>query len=133
MVRVALAGGAALLGGGAAAPAAPVPNGLARPAAAQITVYAASSLTDVFPKIDSRQKYSFAASSTLAQQLHEGGRLESTSHRPVEFRELLTRSEESVKALGAILSKQPVDTAAADGAFKVATESCTACHKVYRD
>ena len=33
---------------------------------AQITVYAAASLTDVFPKIDSRQKFSFAASNTLA-------------------------------------------------------------------
>ena len=72
MVRVALAGGAALLGGSAAAPAAPLPNALARPAVAQITVYAASSLTDVFPKIDSQQRYSFAASSTLAQQIRHG-------------------------------------------------------------
>lgn len=40
--------------------------------AAQITVYAAASLTDVFPKIDSRQKFSFAASNTLAQQIRQG-------------------------------------------------------------
>jgi molybdate transport system substrate-binding protein len=39
---------------------------------AQITVYAAASLTDVFPKIDSRQKFSFAASNTLAQQIRQG-------------------------------------------------------------
>ena len=39
---------------------------------AQITVYAAASLTDVFPKIDPRQKYSFAASNTLAQQIRQG-------------------------------------------------------------
>ena len=39
---------------------------------AQITVYAAASLTDVFPKIDARQKFSFAASNTLAQQIRQG-------------------------------------------------------------
>jgi molybdate transport system substrate-binding protein len=39
---------------------------------AQITVYAAASLTDVFPKIDSGQKYSFAASNTLTQQIRQG-------------------------------------------------------------
>ena len=37
-----------------------------------ITVYAASSLTDVFPRIDSGPKYSFAASSTLAAQITQG-------------------------------------------------------------
>ena len=72
MVGVALAGGAALLGGSAAAPAALVSEALQNRATAQITVYAASSLTDVFPKIDSRQRYSFAASSTLAQQIRQG-------------------------------------------------------------
>jgi molybdate transport system substrate-binding protein len=38
----------------------------------RITVYAASSLTDVFPKIDRRLRYSFASSSTLAQQIRQG-------------------------------------------------------------
>jgi molybdate transport system substrate-binding protein len=45
------------------------------PAAAQvsgITVYAASSLTDVFPQIDTGPKYSFGASSTLAAQITQG-------------------------------------------------------------
>ena len=37
-----------------------------------ITVYAAASLTDVFPKIDSGPKYSFAASNTLAAQITLG-------------------------------------------------------------
>ena len=37
-----------------------------------ITVYAAASLTDVFPKIDSGPKYSFGASSTLAAQITLG-------------------------------------------------------------
>ena len=37
-----------------------------------ITVYAAASLTDVFPKIDSGPRYSFGASSTLAAQIAQG-------------------------------------------------------------
>ena len=41
-------------------------------AQAQITVYAAASLTDVFPKIDSTQKYSFAGSNALAAQITLG-------------------------------------------------------------
>ena len=41
-------------------------------AQAQLTVYAAASLTDVFPKIDSTQKYSFAGSNALAAQITLG-------------------------------------------------------------
>jgi molybdate transport system substrate-binding protein len=41
-------------------------------ATAQVTVFAAASLTDVFPRIDPSQKYSFAASNTLAQQIRQG-------------------------------------------------------------
>jgi molybdate transport system substrate-binding protein len=37
-----------------------------------ITVYAAASLTDVFPKIDSGPRYSFGASSALAAQITQG-------------------------------------------------------------
>jgi molybdate transport system substrate-binding protein len=39
---------------------------------AQITVYAAASLTNVFPQIDSAPKYSFAGSNTLAAQIRQG-------------------------------------------------------------
>jgi molybdate transport system substrate-binding protein len=39
---------------------------------AQITVYAAASLTDVFPKIDSTQKYQFGGSNMLAAQITQG-------------------------------------------------------------
>ena len=46
--------------------------GRAEGAASRITVFAASSLTDVFPKIDRRPRYSFASSSTLAQQIRQG-------------------------------------------------------------
>src|SRR5262249_7299528 len=39
---------------------------------AQITVYAAASLTDVFPKIDATQRYQFGGSNTLAAQIQQG-------------------------------------------------------------
>ena len=39
---------------------------------AQITVYAAASLTDVFPQIDPSPKYSFGGSNTLAAQITQG-------------------------------------------------------------
>jgi molybdate transport system substrate-binding protein len=38
----------------------------------QITVYAAASLTDVFPSIDKSEKYSFAGSNALATQITKG-------------------------------------------------------------
>jgi molybdate transport system substrate-binding protein len=47
------------------APASPAPG-------TTITVFAASSLTDVFPKIDHRARYSFAGSNTLAAQIQQG-------------------------------------------------------------
>jgi molybdate transport system substrate-binding protein len=39
---------------------------------AQITVYAAASLTNVFPAIDKREKYSFGGSNALAAQITQG-------------------------------------------------------------
>ena len=49
---------------------------LLAPAAAvartQLTVYAAASLTDVFPKIDSFERYSFGGSNQLAAQIQQG-------------------------------------------------------------
>jgi molybdate transport system substrate-binding protein len=41
-------------------------------ARAQITVYAAASLTNVFPAIDPNEKYSFGGSNTLAAQITQG-------------------------------------------------------------
>jgi molybdate transport system substrate-binding protein len=37
-----------------------------------LTVYAASSLTDVLPKVDKTQRYSFGGSNTLAAQISQG-------------------------------------------------------------
>src|SRR5262245_5557127 len=41
-------------------------------ARSQLTVYAAASLTDVFPKIDSFDRYSFGGSNQLAAQIQQG-------------------------------------------------------------
>jgi molybdate transport system substrate-binding protein len=43
-----------------------------RAAGAPITVYAAASLTDVLPAIDSHERYSFGGSNTLAAQIEQG-------------------------------------------------------------
>ena len=55
--------GAVTGGASAATPAKPAPP---------ITVFAAASLTDVFPALDSRETYSFAGSNTLATQIANG-------------------------------------------------------------
>jgi molybdate transport system substrate-binding protein len=47
-------------------------GGTASAARPQITVYAAASLTNVFPAIDSHEKYSFGGSNTLAAQIQQG-------------------------------------------------------------
>ena len=41
-------------------------------ARAQLTVYAAASLTDVFPKIDPAERYSFGGSNAIAAQIQQG-------------------------------------------------------------
>jgi molybdate transport system substrate-binding protein len=61
-VRAALAAAAAV-----AALAAPAAAGTPR-----VTVFAAASLTDVFPRIDTRARYSFAGSDFLALQIRQG-------------------------------------------------------------
>jgi len=48
------------------------PASIAGAEQAQLTVYAAASLTDVFPKIDASQRYSFGGSNTLAAQIQQG-------------------------------------------------------------
>ena len=66
MRRIALAGlilALSAAGGASAAAPKPLPP---------VTVFAAASLTDAFPLIDSRQIYSFAGSNTLATQITNG-------------------------------------------------------------
>src|SRR5690349_24471241 len=46
--------------------------GAAKPQSEQLTIYAAASLTDVFPALDSSQRYSFAGSNALETQIRNG-------------------------------------------------------------
>jgi molybdate transport system substrate-binding protein len=54
------------------APAALASGHVAAAPSARITVYAASSLTNVFPRVDRHPRYSFAGSNTLAAQIRQG-------------------------------------------------------------
>jgi molybdate transport system substrate-binding protein len=56
----------------AAAVCAAVASGAHASTQAQVTVYAAASLSDVFPKIDASQRYAFGGSNTLAAQIQQG-------------------------------------------------------------
>ena len=49
-----------------------IPAGAVARTQTQITVYAAASLTHVFPKIDKSEKYSFGGSNALAAQIQQG-------------------------------------------------------------
>src|SRR6478736_1410190 len=46
--------------------------GAAKPQSDQLTIYAAASLTDVFPALDSSQRYSFGGSNALETQIRNG-------------------------------------------------------------
>lgn len=70
-IRISLAAGAAglaLLVGLIALAGLPGPASAARPP----TVFAAASLAEAFPEIDSAPRYNFAGSNTLAQQIRQG-------------------------------------------------------------
>ena len=69
VVSVALAAALALIALAAVAGRASASQRAHGAARAQLTVYAASSLTDVFPKIDPSQKYSFGGSNALAAKI----------------------------------------------------------------
>jgi molybdate transport system substrate-binding protein len=66
MRRLALLAALALAAGAAAS------AGSAGRQAPRLTVFAAASLTDVFPRIDPGERYSFAGSNTLAAQIRQG-------------------------------------------------------------
>jgi molybdate transport system substrate-binding protein len=72
LVSVALAAAIALIAVAAVAGRASASQRAHGAARAQLTVYAASSLTDVFPKIDPSQKYSFGGSNALAAKIMLG-------------------------------------------------------------
>jgi molybdate transport system substrate-binding protein len=70
--------------------AALVPSaGLARTESPRLTVLAAASLTNVFPKIDSRPRYEFAGSDQLAFQIQQGAPADVFAAASPKYPELL--------------------------------------------
>src|SRR5438105_11768285 len=61
------------------------------PAGGGITVFAAASLTHVFPQIDRSPRYSFAGSDQLALQLQQGAPADAYAAASPKFAELLYR------------------------------------------
>jgi molybdate transport system substrate-binding protein len=55
----------------------------------RLAVYAAASLTDVFPKIDHRPRYNFAGSDQLALQIQQGGPADAFAAASPKYPELL--------------------------------------------
>ena len=60
-------------------------------AATQITVFAAASLTDVFPRIDKSERYSFAGTDQLALQLRQGAPADVFASASPKYTELAYR------------------------------------------
>jgi protein tyrosine phosphatase (PTP) superfamily phosphohydrolase (DUF442 family)/cytochrome c556 len=69
----------------------------------------------------------------LQEHLREAARTDEVAARSEEFKRLLADGESHADALRATLAKQPVDPELAKTAFTAMANSCTACHKSYRD
>ncbi|CAN5447158.1 hypothetical protein BH09PLA1_BH09PLA1_15500 [soil metagenome] len=68
----------------------------------------------------------------LQEHLHEIGRLEEAQSRPAEFRRLLNASDEASQSLTQAL-RSPLNADGINAAFDRVNNSCTACHKAFRD
>ena len=69
----------------------------------------------------------------LEEHLRESTRLEAAAAHPAGFMTMLKQSEADTRSLGAALSARPINVPAAEKAFNAVAQSCTACHKAYRD
>ena len=69
----------------------------------------------------------------LWEQLRELARTDDMAQRPDDFRKLLAGSAHAAAALRETLRTFPADTAKLDAALKQTTQSCAACHKLYRN
>jgi protein tyrosine phosphatase (PTP) superfamily phosphohydrolase (DUF442 family) len=69
----------------------------------------------------------------VQEHFHEIGRTVDAQSRPATYRDLLSAGESGANILRETLSANPIDTKAADAAFREASVSCTSCHKGFRD
>jgi protein tyrosine phosphatase (PTP) superfamily phosphohydrolase (DUF442 family) len=68
----------------------------------------------------------------LWEQLRELGRTDDTKKRPQDYQTKLADSERAAEAFRTLL-KNSKDNAAIDAQFKALMQSCSACHKQYRN
>ncbi len=68
----------------------------------------------------------------LWEQLREMARLPDTAQRPEDYRAKLADSEQTADALRRLL-RESADPALLDATFKRAAQSCSACHRSYRN
>ena len=68
----------------------------------------------------------------LLEQLREVARMADTAKQPEDYRAKLGEAERSADALRAALSRT-TDDAVVVAVFKQVSQSCTACHKTYRN
>jgi protein tyrosine phosphatase (PTP) superfamily phosphohydrolase (DUF442 family) len=69
----------------------------------------------------------------LWEQLHELSRTGVGAARPPEFQQKLTGAERAADELRDLLRAQPIEPPALDKALASTAQSCTACHRVFRN
>ena len=74
-----------------------------------------------------------AMATLLREHLRELARTEDTAKRPAEYHRLLNSSEDAAEHLRAALGAAPGTEDKTASAFAALTESCTACHKAFRN
>lgn len=72
-------------------------------------------------------------STLLWEQWRELARHPDSAQRPDAYRKLLTQAEEFSAALSAILKMPEPDRAQADATLRALSQTCTDCHKAYRN
>jgi protein tyrosine phosphatase (PTP) superfamily phosphohydrolase (DUF442 family) len=69
----------------------------------------------------------------LWEQFREMARSGDNVKRPEDYRTKLAEAERATEQLRALLQKRPIDSGKAEDALKRANQSCSACHKQYRN
>lgn len=69
----------------------------------------------------------------LQEHFYEIARLDDAADRPADFRKWLAESDAASRELHAALKQSPINLETANAAFTRVNQSCTACHKAYRD
>lgn len=73
------------------------------------------------------------AATVLWEHFKELARLEDTAHRPDDYRAKLAASEKASGQVRTLLHDPAAATGARDSAFKALGQTCSACHKTFRN